>query len=63
MSRKLFIATLVATAMGLGLAPAMANQINLQQFDFDNQTGGSQNGIDNLIGIFQTGINNAAAAN
>ena len=58
MFRKLIITTTAALALSAAALPASANGINIEQFGFGNVTGGTQNGFNNLIGIFQDGHHN-----
>ena len=58
MTRKFFISTAIASAIAFASAPAMANQVHIDQFGFGNAAGGAQAGVNNTIGVFQDGIFN-----
>ncbi|MBO6722786.1 MAG: curlin, partial [Roseitalea sp.] len=57
MSRKLIIAASLAIASAFA-APAMANDVTIDQFGFGNSAGGGQTGWNNKLGVFQDGVFN-----
>ncbi|MFC3136481.1 curlin, partial [Microbaculum marinum] len=62
MTRTFFIATAIATTLGLSAVPAMANSVYLNQYGWGNAAGGAQAGHNNTIGIHQNGIFNGAVS-
>jgi hypothetical protein len=48
-------ASALAAAIGLTTIPAIANDLQIQQFGWANSAGGAQSGFMNRIGIYQNG--------
>ncbi|MER8766395.1 curlin, partial [Mesorhizobium sp. M0968] len=56
MIRNSFIATALAALVGItAAAPAMANDVRIEQYGWSNSAGGAQNGFKNRIRVYQNG--------
>ncbi len=56
MIRISFIATTLAALVGItAAAPAMANDVSIEQYGWSNSAGGAQNGFKNRIRVYQDG--------
>ncbi|MDR6590858.1 curlin [Agrobacterium tumefaciens] len=61
MIRKSFIASALVALVGIAAAaPAMANDVRIEQYGWSNSAGGAQEGHDNYGSTYQNGSRNVA---